>query len=755
MAVVVRGETAVNGIPGTGLEPLERAVALDPASPLAQFALGKAWHERGDFGKAAARYERAIALKPDLAAAHCNLGLAYQGLGRFEDSAASCRRALAVEPQSAVAHNALGLALQGLARPDEAADSYRRALEIKPDYVEALSNLGVVAGDRQAYAEAAACFRRAIDLRSDLPQLHYNLGCALVGLSKVEEGVAEFEAAVKLYPGYWEAFSMAGFALQMRAQYGAALACCERALKLKPDAAEAHYRLGMVLRESGRAADAIAAFQRAIGLKPGYADALNDQAIAYQRLGQLDQAIEIGRRAIEAAPKLPQAYCGLGIALAESGLIEEALADSRRAIELKPDYEAAHSAYLFHLHYSCRHDPAAVLEEHRRWARARANHLAPAAPRFENDRSAARCLRIGYVSADFRQHSVAFFLMPVFARHDRNAFEVFCYSDVRVPDGVTQQLRRCADQWRDSAGLTDERLAAQIREDRIDILVDLAVHSGGNRLLVFARKPAPVQVTWLGYAGTTGLAAMDYKITDPILDPPGKTEAFHAERLCRLPDCYFCYTPPPGYPAVSAPPALSSGVVTFCAFQNLAKVSDVAAGLWAQVLHAVPRSRLAIKARGLGGEATRQRLHALFAARGIGETRLVLEDWAGMNEYLARFSGVDIGLDTTPFGGGTTTFHALWMGVPVVTLAGQSALGRMGTSILTNLGLTELVAETAQAYVGIARRLAGDPERLLRLRSGMRERMQRSPLMDAARFTANLEALYRQMWTAECRGARP
>lgn len=732
-------------------DALEKAVALEPSSPLAHFALGKAWHERGELSRAVSCYANAIALKPDFAAAHCNLGLAYFGLGRLQESVASCHRALEIEPASHVAHNSLGLALQRMGRIDEAVASYRRAIAELPDYAEAHSNLGVIAGDRSQYAEAAACFRKAVEAKPGSPEPHYNLGCALVGLDRLEEAMAELDAALKLKPDYWQACSMAGHVLQMRGQLAAALEFCTRAVRFAPDAAEARHRLGIVLRDIGRPQEAIAEFQRALALRPGFAEALTDQATACASLGDLEAAVVACRMAIDAKPDYPVAHCGLGIALAELGRIDEAIPAIRKAIELKPDYEAAHSAYLFHLNYSASHDPQAVFDAHKRWAQSHADGIARGVHRFENDRSAGRRLRIGYVSPDFRQHSVAFFLTPVLAHHDHGAFEVFCYSDVRRADAVTEQLRGYADCWRDVAGLSDEQVAAQVREDRIDILVDLAVHSGNNRLLVFARKPAPVQATWLGYASTTGLAAMDYKITDLHLDPPGMTEARHSEKLLRLPDCYFCYTPPPGYPAVTDLPAAARGSVIFCAFQNLAKVSPKAIGLWSQAMLAVPDSRLVLKARGLSSEATRQRLREAFGACGIGATRLQFEDWGDMTQYLTRLGEVDIALDTVPFNGGTTTFHALWMGVPTVTLMGQSALGRMGMSILYNLGLPELVAQTPNAYADIARCLASDPKRLSELRSGLRERMTRSPLMDAPRFTLNLESLYRRMWYRWCR----
>lgn len=731
---------------------LEQAIALEPRSPRAHFALGKAWHERGDLSRAVACYANAIAIDPGFAAAHCNLGLAFLALGRIQESEASCRRAIEIEPASYVAQNSLGLALQRLGRIEDAIDCYRKAIEAQPGYAEAYVNLGVIAGDRNRYAEAEECFRKAVEARPELPEPRYNLGCALFGLNRPDEAIGELQAAVQRRPDYWQAWSMAGLVLQSRGQLAAALEHCTRAVQLAPNAAEARHRLGIVLRESGRAREAVIEFERAIALQPTYAEALSDLATAYEQLGDLEAAESACRRALDAKPDDPGAHCGLGIVLAELGRMEEAIPEIRKAVELKPDYEAAHHAYLFHLNYSARHGPLEMLEEHKRWARARANGLTPVTPRFDNERTSGRRLRIGYVSPDFRQHSVAFFLTPVLARHDRGAFEVYCYSDVRRVDAATLQLRGYADCWRDITGLSDEQVAAQIHDDRIDILVDLAVHSGNNRLLVFARKPAPVQASWLGYAGTTGLAAMDYKITDGCLDPAGVSESWHTERLARLPDCYFCYTPYPDAPPVGPLPSSARGYITFCAFQNLAKVSPQAISLWSGAMLAVADSRLILKARGLNSEAARRRLRDAFAAHGIGAQRLQFEVWGDMREYLARFGEVDIALDTVPFNGGTTTFHALWMGVPIVTLLGTAALGRVGASILGNLSLPEFIAHSPDEFAAICVRLARDKGSLARLRAELRQRMTRSPLMDGPRFTRNLEAAYLAMWEKWCKG---
>lgn len=736
------------------LDRLRKAAELEPESPVAHFALGKALQERNRLTEAVAYYQRAIALDPDFAEAHCNLGLAFLHLGRPHEALASCERSLSIRPELAGAHNSLGLVLQNLGRLNEAETRYRRATELAPEYAEAMSNLGTIAGIREQYAEAAAWFRKAMELRPAVSVLRYNLGCALIGLGQIENAIAELRAAVKLAPDYWEAWSKLGIACHLRGQLGEALAHCSRAVQIAPGAAEASHQLGVVLRESGRLPEAVACFENVLTLKSGFSEARFDLAIAYQMQGKLDASVDAYRRAVDASPGFAGTHCGLGIALGELGFADEAIASIAKAIELKPDYQAAQSALLFHLNYSSHHSPLTIFELHRHWADKHARSLAPSAATYPNDQTPQRRLRIGYVSPDFRQHSVAFFLTPVLAHHDHRNFEVFCYSDVRRADEITQQLKGYADCWRNIVGLLDEQVAAQVREDRIDILVDLAVHSGNNRLLVFARKPAPVQATWLGYAGTTGLVAVDYKITDPHLDPVGETESWHSEQLVRLPDCYFCYTPPPEFPDVSPLPAAGRGFVSFCAFQNLAKVSPQAIELWSQTMVAVPDSRLILKARGLNSEATRQRLRDAFGACGIGAQRLQFEDWGDMTEYLARFGEVDIALDTVPFNGGTTTFHALWMGVPIVTLAGRSALGRIGASILGNLGLPELVAHTPEEFAAICVRLAQDAGALASLRGELRQRMASSPLTDARRFSANLEALYRKMWETWCRQAR-
>ena len=386
-----------------------------------------------------------------------------------------------------------------------------------------------------------------------------------------------------------------------------------------------------------------------------------------------------------------------------------------------------------------------ILVEARRYARQHAEPLAGAIEPRPTRSPAGRRLRIGYVSADFREHPVVSFLEPILAAHDRHRFEIFCYADVSQPDAITRRLQGYADCWRSLVGLSDAQAAERIRQDDIEILVDLAGHTGGNRLRAFARKPAPIQVSYLGYLGTTGLSAMDYYITDAHADPPGLSEAHYQESLIRLPECGFCYAPGPAPEVRPEPPARQSGQVTFGCLNNPAKVSDEVLAVWSRVLAAVPGSRLLLRTG--AGRSAEERIRDLLTACGIAPERL---GFAGRTAtrfaYLELYHAVDIALDPFPYNGVTTTCDALWMGVPVISQAGRMNVSRQGVRFLRTVGLDELLAETLEDYVRIATELAGDLARLADLRSGLRERMSRSPLMDAQRLARDLEAAYVGIW---------
>ncbi len=414
---------------------------------------------------------------------------------------------------------------------------------------------------------------------------------------------------------------------------------------------------------------------------------------------------------------------------------------------MKAGFWEAASNRLVILHFRPESDAQTLLAEHRRWAGQYAAPLAAEIRYHANDRTPDRRLRVGFLSPDFRNHPVGQLLGPLFTHHDRRASAFFAYSDVRTADRLTEKLRRLAHHWCDCVGLSDAHLADRIRIDRIDVLVDLAQHTAGNRLLVFARKPAPVQVTMLGMPSTTGLAAIDYRLTDPFLDPPGFGDGDYTEQSVRLPHCFWCYEPAAGTPPVGALPARSRGHVTFGCLNQLAKLSGPALELWATILRAASDTRLVLHAAP-GGQ--RDAVLARLGEDGVAPHRVEFAASVTHAQYLARYHDLDLCLDPFPYNGGTTTMDALWMGVPVVTLAGRTAVGRGGVSILSNVGLPELIARTPEQYVAIAAALAADRERLAQLRNGLRERMMSSPLMDGKQYAADVEAAFRRMWRTWC-----
>ena len=501
----------------------------------------------------------------------------------------------------------------------EARACFRRALELTPEFAEAHNNLGNALKDQGKLDEAVACFRRALALKPNYAKAHSNLGVALKDQEKLDEAVASFRRALELNPNYAEAQSNLGVALRRQGNPDAALACYRRALELKPDYAEAHNNVGNALKEQGKLDEAVACFRRALELQPDHAEVHSNLGVALKDQGKLDEAVACFRRALELRPDYAEAHSNLGVALKDQGKLDEALACFRRALELKPDYAGRTATWSTRRLFCPGCDAQSQYEEHRRWNQRHAAPLAKFIEPHRNDRSPERRLRIGYVSPDFRNHVVGRNLLPLFREHDHQRFEVFCYADAAREDELTNFFRGCADAWRNTTGLTDAQLAQRIREDRIDILVDLTLHMAHNRLLVFARKPAPVQVAFAGYPGTTGLSTIDYRITDPHLDPPGLFDHCCSEESIRLPDSFWCYDPLDNEPAVNALPAEQNGYVSFACLNNFCKVNPAVLEIWARVLKAVDRSRLTLLA---GEGAHRRHTLDLLAEEGVARDRV-------------------------------------------------------------------------------------------------------------------------------------
>lgn len=612
--------------------------------------------------------------------------------------------------------------------------------------------LGQMCGLQNAHADAEQAFAQAarINPRS-LDALAY-LGLACMQQGKDEQAMVAFKAALDIQPRLVMALANLVTLLHKLERQRDALPFLERWLAAEPLSSNAHYSAAVLYQSLQLLPAARKHYEQVLELGAAgvsvYSTQLNLGVVCHG-LRDFEAAIAHSRQALASKPDCAVSYYNIGNAQKEQGRHDEAIASFDQALKLDPDFSAAHSNILFCMNYGEGYDAQRIYARHIEWAEQHASRYATN-NLHGNDRDPRRRLRIGYVSADFREHPVGFFLEGVLQYHSANDCEIFCYFNSTQQDAVTERLRAHVVNWRQISALDDDAVAAMVRADGIDILVDLSGHTSGNRLLVFARKPAPVQATWLGYCNTSGLNNMDYLLADAGVIPPDTTQRF-SEQVLRLPGSYLCYVAPEYAPAVLPPPSIASGHVTFGCFNNLSKVTEAMLALWAEILRRVPDARLILKARQLADPVVQQRYRDWFNAHGIAQERVILDsrylDHAGLLGY---YGELDIALDTHPYSGVTTTCEALWMGVPVVTLAGEKFISRNSAALLANVGLEELIASSPQQYVDIAVALASDGKRLELLRSVQRERFKASPLGNAPLFMQHLEAAYRDMWKQWC-----
>jgi len=659
------------------------------------------------------------------------------------------------------------------------ADAERLCREIlaqEPFYSSALHLLGVILWRRGSTSSAENLVRQAISSDANVADYHNTLGTILATQGCRDEALILFEKATRLRSAYPEALNNSAIVLEELGRLQQAAETIRRSILYHPQQASAHDQLGRILSLEGEWSRAIDSFRRAVEIDPKSNDYLehlasaqeechrfvdaancwrkiikrNPTAKAYFRLGyvlhqagRFTQAAAAQLELIRVDSKNPYAHQAFATTCVRRGQLKQALSHYRKALELKPQLSAVQSNLIYSMHHDADSSPPDILKEAREWGN---RHEPQIIQLHENDRDPLRRLRIGYLSPDFRTHTIARLIAPVLTAHDRWQIEVYCYSAVARSDVVTQRLQKLTDHWREIAPLSTDAAAQLIRGDSIDILVDLTGHMAGNRLPVMAKKPAPVQIQ-LGFAGTTGLKAIDYRITDAYCDPAGQTEHYYTEQLLRLP-CAWLYEPDALSPPAGQLPATSAGHLTFCSPNQQAKLTDSAIRLWHQVLESVPKSKLVV----LGEEDTSEdnELSERFAAFGICSDRLEIFPRSSRAKYMKLFNRVDIVLDVFPFNGDTTTCDALWMGVPVVTLAGTSFHSRRGVSLLSMVGLTDLVAQTKEDYVKIAAQLASDLPRLAELRRELRSRMLKSPLTDAQGYTRALEKTYRDVWINYC-----
>ncbi len=640
--------------------------------------------------------------------------VAHHRAGRLAEAERAYRSAIASAPQDALVHGLFGDVLLALGRDADAEAAYREALRRDPSIAIVHMNLGLALRRQRKLEDAVSALRGAVRCAPRLPEAHLNLGLVLQETGRSGEAMAAYQTALALRPDYAEAYLNLGSALHGEGRYDEARTAYQAALRCRPGYAEAHYSLGVTLFDQGDLEAAVSAYRQALANQPNHEASRNNLAFLLQALGQRNEAEALYRGGVAAGPH-PET--------AARYLIQSTLYDPNT-------------------------DLATRYREERGFEGRFAKPLYARQRPHANARDPGRRLRIGYLSSDFRDHPVGRNIGPLLTQRDRAGFEIFAYAEVAKPDRVTAQLRASVDSWRSTVGISDEQVARQIQADEIDILVVLAAHFDSNRPLVFAYRPAPIQISFHDLL-TTGLEAVDYFIADRTVYPRGAKEKF-TERVVRLPSLYV-HEPLASLPtAPSARPA--AGGPTFGSFNNPAKINEPLLGLWAKVLSAVPGSRLILKYRNWFLVPSLQaRVRAGLSAGGVDPSRVVFAGNADdIGGHLTRYADIDIALDTSPFSGSTTTFEALWMGVPVVTLAGDTIASRWSASMLRVLRLDGLIAETPEAYVAAASALARDPARLGQLRSTLRESILRSPLVDGRVRARQIERVYRAVWRRWC-----
>lgn len=626
--------------------------------------------------------------------------------GRADEAVAILANAAARYPSEAEIHARLGEALHTLGRFEPAIGSYRTALRLRPE-----------------------------------PLLNGRLGIALCQVGRLAEAAVAFEAALALEPSFLDGRINLGMTRFHLGDHQEGRRLMRQALALKPDHAESWMAQAAAAQALGHDAVTDVATRRTLWIAPGQNAALALRALVLRRLGRLGEAFSLARRAVVVDPRQAEMLVVAAVALRDIGRAEEAVGVFRRALAVDPRNQDARAAFIMCLNYAASATPADLLAEARQWER----WLAPQARAKPRPLSpAGDALRIGLVSGDLKRHAVGYFLAGTLPFLDRRRVEVQCFTMSRATDELTAEIRAAAGKWHDLTSLDDEAATGLIAQERIDVLVDMSGYTAGNRLALFARKPAPIQAAWIGYFGTTGLSTIDWLIADRHLVPPGE-ERWFSERVLRLPDSYVCYRPPADAPGVSPPPSDASGVVTFGGCNALAKITGPTIALWARILSAVPQARLLLKTGAFDAAPARDDIRRAFSRHGIGADRLVLEGWSAYGDFLKTYARIDVALDPFPFCGGLTTVETLWMGVPLVGLAADRFAGRQSQSYLTTIGHPELCARTEDEYVAIAVGLGRDGEERRRLRGRLRADMAASPLLDGKRFARNLETAFETM----------
>uniref|UniRef100_A0A0V0IZP6 Probable UDP-N-acetylglucosamine--peptide N-acetylglucosaminyltransferase SPINDLY n=1 Tax=Solanum chacoense TaxID=4108 RepID=A0A0V0IZP6_SOLCH len=753
-------------------ESFSEAIKVDPQNACALTHCGILYKDEGRLVEAAESYEKALKADPSYKpAAEClaivltDIGTSLKLAGNTQEGIQKYYEAIKIDSHYAPAYYNLGVVYSEMMQYDMALNCYEKAALERPMYAEAYCNMGVIFKNRGDLESAIACYERCLAVSPNFEIAKNNMAIALTDLGTkvklegdINQGVAYYKKALCYNWHYADAMYNLGVAYGEMLKFDMAIVFYELAFHFNPHCAEACNNLGVIYKDRDNLDKAVECYQMALSIKPNFSQSLNNLGVVYTVQGKMDAAASMIEKAIIANPTYAEAYNNLGVLYRDAGNISLAIEAYEQCLKIDPDSRNAGQNRLLAMNYINEGTDDKLYEAHRDWGR-RFMKLYPQYTSWDNSKVPERPLVIGYVSPDYFTHSVSYFIEAPLAHHDYTNYKVVVYSSVVKADAKTNRFRdkvmKKGGLWRDIYGIDEKKVSSMIREDKVDIMVELTGHTANNKLGTMACRPAPVQVTWIGYPNTTGLPTIDYRITDAMADPPNAKQK-HVEELVRLPNSFLCYTPSPEAGPVCPAPALSNGFVTFGSFNNLAKITPKVLQVWARILSAVPHSRLIVKCKPFCCDSVRQRFLSILEQLGLEPQRVDLLPLILLNhDHMQAYSLMDISLDTFPYAGTTTTCESLYMGVPCVTMGGSVHAHNVGVSLLKTVGLENLVARNEDEYVESAIQLASDVTSLSNLRMSLRELMSKSPLCDGAKFTRNIESIYRSMWRRYCDGDVP
>ncbi|KAL2487105.1 putative UDP-N-acetylglucosamine--peptide N-acetylglucosaminyltransferase SPINDLY [Abeliophyllum distichum] len=753
-------------------ESFSEAVKLEPQNACALTHCGILYKDEGRLVEAAESYQKALKADPSYKlAAEClaivltDLGTSLKLAGNAQEGIQKYYEAIKIDPHYAPAYYNLGVVYSEMMQYDTALNCYEKAALERPMYAEAYCNMGVIHKNRGDLESAISCYERCLAVSPNFEIAKNNMAIALTDLGTkvklegdIHQGVAYYKKALYYNWHYADAMYNLGVAYGEMLKFDMAIVFYELAFHFNPHCAEACNNLGVIYKDRDNLDKAVECYQMALSIKPNFSQSLNNLGVVYTVQGKMDAAASMIEKAIVANPTYAEAYNNLGVLYRDAGNISLAIESYEQCLKIDPDSRNAGQNRLLAMNYINEGADDKLYDTHRDWGR-RFMRLFPHYTAWDNPKDPERPLVIGYVSPDYFTHSVSYFIEAPLIHHDYTNYKVVAYSAVVKADAKTNRFRdrvlKKGGIWRDIFGIDEKKVASMVREDKIDILVELTGHTANNKLGMMASRPAPVQVTWIGYPNTTGLPTIDYRITDALADPPDEKQK-HVEELVRLSGSFLCYTPSPEAGPVSPTPALSNGFITFGSFNNLAKITPKVLQVWARILCAIPNSRLIVKCKPFCCDSVRQQFLSTLEQLGLESQRVDLLPLILLNhDHMQAYSLMDISLDTFPYAGTTTTCESLFMGVPCVTMGGLVHAHNVGVSLLTTVGLSNLVGKNEDEYVQLAVQLASDVTALSKLRMELRDLMLNSPLCDGPKFIQGLESTYRNMWRRYCKDDVP